>query len=76
MSENLHNLHKLTAEAEIARLKYLGGAIPLDDFKKIISDMELHNHTNIVCEDKHKELDCSYREVINGILRLHDASKE
>ena len=76
MSENLHNLHKLTAEAEIARLKYLGGAISYEDFKKMIAEMDLHNHTTIACDDKHTALDCSYREVINGVLRLHDIGKD
>ncbi|MBM3417395.1 MAG: hypothetical protein FJY17_00565 [Bacteroidetes bacterium] len=70
MSKELENLHILTAEAVISQQKYMAGIITLDEFSKEIKELDCHCHNDIVIDEKHKELDCCYREQLNGILKM------
>ena len=72
MSKELENLHKLTANAVIAQKKYLAGAISSAEFVKQIRELDCHCHTDIVLDEKHADLDCCYREQLDGILRLYN----
>ena len=73
MSKELEKLHILTANAVIAQKKYLAGAISSAEFVKDIRELDCHCHTDIVLNDeKHAELDCCYREQLDGILRLYN----
>jgi len=71
MSEQLQNLHTLTAKATIAHKKYLAGVITKEEFVQQIDDIDCHCHSDIVLDEKHAELDACYRESLDGILRLY-----
>ena len=71
MSKQLQNLHTLTAKATIAHKKYLAGMITKEEFVQQIDELDCHCHADIVLDKKHAELDCCYRESLDGILRLY-----
>jgi hypothetical protein len=70
MSNQLQQLHTLTAKATIAHKKYLAGVITKEEFTQQINELDCHCHTDIVLDKKHAELECCYRESLDGILRL------
>jgi hypothetical protein len=71
MSNQLQQLHTLTAKATIAHKKYLAGMITKEEFVQQIDELDCHCHADIVLDKKHVELDCCYRESLDGILRLY-----
>ena len=71
MSEQLQELHTLTAKATIAHKKYIAGVITKEEFIQQMDDINCHCHTDIVLDKKHSELDACYRESLEGILRLY-----
>ena len=71
MSQSLLDLHVLTAKATISHKKYIAGIITTEEFLKEIDSIDCHCHTDIKLEEKHSELDCCYRDVLDGILRLY-----
>jgi hypothetical protein len=71
MSNQLQQLHTLTAKATIAHKKYLAGVITKEEFTQQINELDCHCHTDIVLDKKHAELECCYRESLDGILRLY-----
>jgi len=72
MSKELEKLHILTANAVIAQKKYLAGALSSAEFVQKIRELDCHCHTDIVLDEKHADLDCCYREQLDGILRLYN----
>lgn len=72
MSKNLENLHILTAKAVIAQQKYLAGIMTAKQFCDTIKELNCHCHSDIVLEEKHAELDCCYREQLDGILKIYE----
>ena len=73
MSQSLIDLHILTAKATISHEKYIAGIITTEEFLKEMESIDCHCHTDIVLNDeKHAELDCCYREQLDGILRLYN----
>ena len=77
MSKQLQDLHTLTAKATIAHKQYLAGIITREEFKKQIDDLDCHCHGgDIVLDEKHADLDCCYRESLDGILRLYHLEKD
>ena len=70
MSKQLQDLHILTAKATIAHKQYLAGMITKEEFTKKIDELDFHCHGDIVLDKKHAELECCYRESLDGILRL------
>lgn len=71
MSNQLQQLHTLTAKATIAHKKYLAGVITKEEFIQQIDELDCHCHKDIVLDDKHCDLDSCYRESLDGILRLY-----
>ena len=66
-------MHILTAKATISHEKYIAGIITTEEFLKEMESIDCHCHTDIVLNDeKHAELDCCYREQLDGILRLYN----
>lgn len=72
MSKELESLHILTAKAVVVQQKYLAGIIDFEEFKEEIKKLDCHCHKDIVLEKKHEELDCCYREQLDGILKMCD----
>ena len=75
MSNQLQQLHTLTAKATIAHKKYLAGVITKEEFTQQINELNCHCHADIVLDKKHAELDACYRESLDGILRLYHLEK-
>ena len=71
MSQSLIDLHILTAKATISHEKYIAGIITTEEFLKEIESIDCHCHTDIKLEDAYSELDCCYRDMLDGILRLY-----
>ena len=71
MSTKLQELHKLTGNAQRIHIQYDVGAITSEEFVKQIKELNCHCHNDIVLDKKHAELDCCYREVLDGILRVY-----
>jgi hypothetical protein len=71
MSQSLIDLHILTAKAAISHEKYIAGIITTEEFLKEIESIDCHCHTDIKLEEAHSELDCCYRDIMDGILRLY-----
>jgi len=76
MSKQLQDLHTLAAYATIAHKKYRAGMITKEEFVKQIDDLDCHCHGDIVLDEKHADLDCCYRESLDGILRLYHLEKD
>lgn len=76
MSKELEKLHILTANAVIAQTKYLAGVLSSAEFVKKIKELDCHCHTDIVLDKKHAELDCCYREQLEGILKLYNVENK
>ena len=72
MSTKLQELHTLTGKAQKIHIMYSIGAITSEEFVKQIKELDCHCHNDIVLDKKHAELDCCYREVLDGILRVYD----
>jgi hypothetical protein len=72
MSRELESLHILTAKAVVVQQKFLAGIITPEEFVKEIKELDCHCHNDIVLDKKHAELDCCYREQLDGILKIYD----
>ena len=74
----LQSLHTMAAKASIANDKYMAGVITKEQFKKEIDDLNCHCYDDIVLHKKYHDLDCCYKEILDGILRVcnHKDHKE
>jgi hypothetical protein len=50
---------------------YNAGIITSEEFVKQIKELDCHCHNDIVLDKEHAELDCCYREILDGILRVY-----
>jgi len=71
MSKLLQKLHTLTGNAQKIHILYNAGVITSEEFVKQIKELDCHCHNDIVLNKEHAELDCCYREILDGILRVY-----
>ena len=71
MSKQLQKLHTLTGNAHKIHILYNAGVITSEEFVKQIKELDCHCHDDIVLDKEHAELDCCYREILDGILRVY-----
>ena len=71
MSKQLQKLHTLTGNAQKIHILYNAGVITSEEFVKQIKELDCHCHDDIVLDKEHAELDCCYREILDGILRVY-----
>jgi hypothetical protein len=71
MSKQLQKLHTLTGNAQKIHILYNAGVITSEEFVKQIKELDCHCHNDIVLNKEHAELDCCYREILDGILRVY-----
>ena len=71
MSKQLQKLHTLTGNAQKIHILYNAGVITTEEFVKQIKELDCHCHDDIVLDKEHAELDCCYREILDGILRVY-----
>jgi hypothetical protein len=71
MSKQLQQLHTLTGNAQRIHILYNAGIITSEEFVKQIKELDCHCHNDIVLDKEHAELDCCYREILDGILRVY-----
>ena len=71
MSTKLQELHKLTGKAQKIHIMYNVGAITSEEFVKKIKELDCLCHNDIILDKQHAELDCCYREILDGILRVY-----
>jgi hypothetical protein len=71
MSTKLQELHTLTGNAQKIHIMYNVGAITSEEFVKRIKELDCLCHNDIVLDKQHAELDCCYREILDGILRVY-----
>ena len=71
MSTKLQELHTLTGNAQKIHIMYSIGAITSEEFVKQIKELDCLCHNDIVLDKQHAELDCCYREILDGILRVY-----
>ena len=71
MSKQLQKLHTLTGNAQKIHILYNAGVITSEEFVKQIKELDCHCHDDIVLDKEHYELDCCYREILDGILRVY-----
>ena len=75
MSKQLQQLHTLTGNAQRIHILYNAGIITSEEFVKQIKELDCHCHNDIILDKEHAELDCCYRESLDGILRLYHLEK-
>lgn len=68
----LQSLHTMVAKASIANDKYMAGVITKEQFKKEIDDLNCHCYGDIVLHKKYYDIDCCYKEILDGILRVYN----
>lgn len=71
MSKQLQQLHTLTGNAQRIHILYNAGIITSEEFVKQIKELDCHCHNDIILDKEHAELDCCYREILDGILRVY-----